>query len=578
MINKRLLKEMSDSKKYIYINVLFQWISLISQIIIIVSMAVLIDLLFSQKFNHKMLLVIFAIIIVMICIRYMCQIYIANFSHKASEKIKIHLREKIYSKLLQLEKNGKSPLSSSEIVQLSVEGVDQLEIYFGRYLPQFIYSMIAPLTLFLFLMTISFKVALVLLICVPLIPISIILVQKFAKKLLGKYWGLYTNLGDRFLDNIRGLTTLKIYGSDQYMHEKMNEEAEKFRKATMRVLIMQLNSISIMDLVAFGGAAIGIILTIKAYLNLEITIGQAFILMMLSAEFFIPLRLLGSFFHIAMNGNAASSKIFKLLDTKVECKNYSSLKVEKPSIEFDHVSFCYHQDNILNDISFTINCPSLTSIVGKSGCGKSTLVALMTNQFDNYTGKIKTFGQSLNHTSKSELMKHMVVVSHNSYLFKGTVRSNLLMANPTATDEQLYDVLKQVNLYDFVNSISGLDTPINERGSNLSGGQQQRLNLARALLHEAKIYIFDEATSNIDVESENDIIKVIKQLSKTKIVVMVSHRLANVVTSDSIIVMDQGRIVEQGTHEQLMSNHKLYCDMFNTQLQLENYLGGGSNA
>lgn len=576
MINKRLIQEMAKSKKYIYYHVLCQWTGLICQIIIIILMSNLFDDLFTHQFNHHTMVMSFLIIIIMMIIRYFTQISIAKFSHTASVEVKSALRTKIYNKLIQLETKGHNPLSTSEVVQLTVEGIDQLEIYFGRYLPQFIYSMIAPLTLFIFLSTISFKVALVLLICVPLIPISIVLVQKFAKKLLSKYWGLYTNLGDRFLDNIRGLTTLKIYSSDRYMHQKMNEEAEKFRKATMKVLIMQLNSISIMDLVAFGGAAIGIILTINSYLNQQITIGEAFTLMMLSAEFFIPLRLLGSFFHIAMNGNAASTKIFKLLDMPVVEREYKSLQTGA-SIQVKNVSFGYDTTPVLKSINLNIDSHGLIGIVGKSGCGKSTLVSLLMNRFESYEGEVKLFGTNLKEINQIDLAQRMVLVSHDSYLFKGTVRSNLLMANSNADDKMLINVLKQVNLYDYFNQLEGLNTAISEKGSNLSGGQLQRLCLARALLVNGDIYIFDEATSNIDIESENDIMKVVYELSKSKIVLVISHRLENVVKANQIVVLKYGKIIEQGSHEQLMKLDQEYASMYETQYQLENYFGGEVN-
>ena len=453
-----------------------------------------------------------------------------------------------------------------------MEGVEQLETYFGRYLPQFFYSLLAPITLFAVLSFISWKASLVLLICVPLIPISIVAVQKFAKRLLKKYWGSYTELGDSFLENLQGLTTLKIYQSDERKAQEMDEEAEKFRRITMKVLTMQLNSISVMDLVAYGGAAVGMIVVVREYINGSLGFAGAFAILLLASEFFIPLRLLGSFFHIAMNGMAASDKIFRLLDMPEREQGEEVLSGESLDITFENVSFSYETERpILKDVSFHIPKGQFISLVGESGCGKSTIASLILGRNRQYEGRILLGGMDLKKIKEKSLMEHVTLVRHNSYLFKGTVEENLLMGNPNATQEQMTEALKKVNLWEFLKGKEGLETKLAEKGSNFSGGQCQRLCIARALLHDTEMYIFDEAASNIDVESEEIIMDVIRQLAETETVLLISHRLANVKKSHCIYVLREGKIVETGTHKELMEQQEVYKEMYTTQKNLENY-------
>jgi ABC-type transport system involved in cytochrome bd biosynthesis fused ATPase/permease subunit len=451
-----------------------------------------------------------------------------------------------------------------------VEGVDQLETYFGAYLPQFFYSMIAPITLFAVVSTISLKTALVLLVCVPMIPIAIATVQKIAKKLLSKYWGQYTTLGDTFLENLQGLTTLKIYQADEYKHKVMNEEAEKFRKVTMKVLTMQLNSTTIMDLVAYGGSALGIIMAVKDFNTSAISFSQCFAIIMLSADFFIPMRQLGSYFHVAMNGMSASDKIFKILDLPEVSTQGETLKADY-NVTLTDINYSYDGTrNVLNHINMSIPQGSLVSIVGESGCGKSTIASILMGRNRGYQGSIKVGGVELSKVSEGSLVDSITYISHNSYIFKGSVRDNLLMGKPTATDSQLWEVLERTKLSEFLKSQSGLDTQLLENATNLSGGQKQRLTLARALLHDTPIYIFDEATSNIDVESENDIMEQVNLLKQHKTIVLISHRLANVVHSDRIYTIEGGTVAEYGTHEELLSNGGVYSKLWNAQQVLEN--------
>ena len=572
MINKRLIGLVNDSKKYIKYTVIFNWFSLIANIISIFFIANLLEKVFNKNFSTNNIMITAVVVLIAIIIRIICNIFASKMSYYSSVNVKRVLREKIYNKLIKLGPSYTEKVSTSEVVQVSVEGIEQLDIYFSKYLPQLFYSLLAPLTLFVILSFVNFKSALVLLICVPLIPVSIIAVQKFAKKLLNKYWGIYTNLGDSFLENLQGLTTLKIYKADEKKSEKMDEEAETFRKVTMRVLTMQLNSISIMDLVAFGGAALGIIISISEFKRGNINFAGTFAIIMLSSEFFIPLRLLGSFFHIAMNGMAASDKIFKILDLEEDnCKN-EEIKEENINIAFKDVKFSYEKEReILKGVSMNINSGNFISIVGESGCGKSTIASIITKNNKNYEGSIKINNKELSNISEESIMKNITLVNHNSYLFKGTVEENLKMAKNNATEEEMNEVLKKVNLYNFLQNEEGLKTKLLEKASNFSGGQCQRLALARALLHNTPVYIFDEATSNIDMESENDIMKVIHDLANEKTVILISHRLANVVPSDNIYVLKEGKIVESGNHDELIKNNKFYAKLYNSQMKLENY-------
>lgn len=569
MMDKRLLNVVPDSKKYIMRNVLYQWGALAANIVMMWNITALLASLLVPEPVNKVWAVIW--IVLAVIVRYVCAISSSRMSYLSSKAVKKTLREKIYQKLLRLGVSYKEQVKTSEIVQVAVEGVDQLETYFGAYLPQFFYAMIAPLTLFVVLCFVNVPSAIVLLVCVPMIPIAIAVVQTWAKKLLSKYWDQYTALGDTFLENLQGLTTLKIYQSDAYKNEQMNIESEKFRKITMKVLTMQLNSITIMDLVAYGGAALGMIMAVTQYRDYHVSLQGCLLIIVLSADFFIPMRQLGSFFHIAMNGMAASDKIFKLLDMPEQNQGEQEIG-EDCTIVCSELSFGYEEDKeILHNISMSFPKGSFTAIVGESGSGKSTIAGILTGHNRQYRGSVTIGGISLPEIKEASLMKNVTYVSHNSYLFKGTVRDNLLMGNPQASDEELWKALEQVKLADFLRNEKGLDTELTEKASNLSGGQCQRLAFARALLHDSPVYIFDEATSNIDVESENDIMKEIYRLAAEKTVILISHRLANVVHADNIYVFEHGELKESGTHEVLLNNNSVYEQLWNVQQKLENF-------
>ena len=575
MIDKKIIGIVPKSKKYVGLNVLFQWLSLISNIVIIFTIVNVINSLYKGTYNKKLVLISIVIFLVCMVIRYFCIRLSSKMSFLSSKSVKRVLREKIYNKLLALGENYDEKLSTSEVVQVTVEGVDQLETYFGSYLPQFFYSMLAPLTLFAVLSTVSLSSAAVLLACVPLIPITIALVQTFAKKLLGKYWGEYTTLGDTFLENLQGLTTLKIYEADEFKNIEMNKESERFRKITMKVLSMQLNSIIIMDVIAYGGAAVGIIMAVHQLRAGNIDLAGALVIILLSAEFFIPMRMLGSFFHIAMNGMAASDKIFKLLETEEPQEDDKDEFPSEHDIRFTDVDFSYEDDRkVIHGADLYFKEKGLTAIVGESGSGKSTVAGLIMGRNTGYCGEIKIGGVSLDFIKEKSILENITYVGFNSYLFKGTVKENLLMGKPDASDNELIEVLKKVNLWEFLCNEDELDTQLLEKASNLSGGQRQRLVLARAILHDTPVYIFDEATSNIDVESEEAIIDQMYELAKTKSVIMITHRLANALYADNIYVMEKGVVKECGNHGDLVEKNGIYNKLLTTQNDLENYRKG----
>ena len=552
MINKKLLFSVKESIPYIQKNVLYQWIGLICNVCSTACLCLIIT-------KYRNILCI-GIIFICLILRYIVNQKAIEMSYQSSHIVKETLRSRLYEKLSKIGIGYTNKWSTAEIVQLSSEGIEQLETYFANYIPQFFYSLIAPITLFIVISFMNFKAALVLLICVPLIPMSIVFVQKFAKKLLNRYWGQYTKLGGSFLENLQGLTTLKIYEADGHYHEKMNVESENFRKITMRVLTMQLNSITVMDLVAYGGSALGIVFALTSTTDLF----QTLFIILISAEFFIPMRQLGSYFHIAMNGMAASDKLFGILEMETDEKQEVDLK--DCSISASNLCFGYTDKEVLHDICFEAN-KGLIGFVGESGSGKSTIASLLMGQYTNYSGELKLSNYEIKDIN---VYPYMTLVSLESYLFSGSLRDNLAMAKEVS-EQEMNMALEKVGILDFVKEQGGLNMRILEGGKNLSGGQRQRLVLARALLKDSPIYIMDEATSNIDVESENKIMEVLYELSKEKLVLCISHRLANLVNADHIYCLKDGNIVESGSHEELIQQKGVYCELFNTQKELERY-------
>ena len=577
MIKTRLVGLLSHAKKYIVYTILWQWLALLSQVFAVFSMANLLERVVYRAVTVQSIELTVVTLAIVIVLRFVCERMGARSSYLACVDVKRILREKIYEKMLKLGASYSEQVSSSEVVQVSTEGVEQLETYFGKYLPQLFYSLIAPVTLFIILCRVSLKASVILLICVPLIPISIVVVQKIAKKLLNKYWSIYTGLGDSFLENLQGLTTLKIYQADQQKADEMDVESQNFRRITMKVLTMQLNSTSVMDIVAYGGAAIGMVVAVTEFLKGNLTISGTLCIVLLASEFFLPLRLLGSFFHIAMNGMAASDKIFKILDLPEPEAGAKTLPEGALDISLSDVHFSYEEDReILKGINLNLPAGSFVSLVGESGCGKSTIAGLLSAKNRGFSGEITIGGIPLSEVNETNLMEHVVLVRHNSYLFKGTVEENLRMAKPDATEAEMNAVLQKVNLLGFLQTQDGLQTKLLEKAGNLSGGQCQRLVIARALLKDAEVYIFDEATSNIDIESEELIMRVIHELAKTRTVLLISHRLANVVKSDQIYFLKDGEIKERGTHAELMALEGSYKHLYESQMALEHYGEEGS--
>lgn len=573
MIKTNLINQVNQSKKYIALTVLAQWVKLVANVVMMFCIANMIGRLASgERPQIRAVLLLAGAGICVLLVRYFCSTAAARTSFLASAEVKKVLRGKLYNKLTRLGASYHEKVSTSEIVQVFVEGVDQLELYFGKYLPQFFYSMLAPVTLFAILVFVSWQAAVVLLVCVPLIPLSIVAVQKIAKRLLSKYWGVYVDLGDTFLENIQGLTTLKIYQADERRNVQMNEKAEEFRRITMKVLTMQLNSVTVMDIIAYGGAAIGVIISVSQVAAGTISLAQAFLVIMLAADFFLPLRMLGSFFHVAMNGMAASDKLFRILEMDEPEQGTKTIPAGSSAVAFRDVSFSYDQKRpVLQNVDVQIPSGAFAAVVGKSGCGKSTMASLLSGLVKGYTGSITVGGVPVREISEENLMQSITVVTHNSYIFSGTVRENLQMAAPDASEERMVSALKQVRLWPFLEEQQGLETVLSEQGANFSGGQRQRLALARAILHDTPIYIFDEATSNIDAESENDIMQVIRSMRGKKTVFLISHRLENVVCADVIYVLSSGKIVQRGTHSVLMQEQGPYAEMYNTQFSLEKF-------
>ena len=572
MFDKRLFSLVPGVMRHIAANVALQWLALLANVVLFVSVGGLLQSVLAGDAAGIDLVRTLLTAVVAVAVRLVCQAQATKQGLAASALAKQRVRTLVYDKLVRMGPSYRETVATSEATQLCVEGVEQLEAYFGNYLPQLFYSLIASVTLFFCLAPLCTPAAVVLLCCVPLIPISLMAVMKIAKRIMGDYWHSYTDLGALFLESIQGLTTLKVFGADEGRHRRMNEEAEKFRKATMRLLTMQLNSVIVMDIFAFAGAAAGIVVMLNSYATGTVTFAGAFAFVFLAADFFIPLRTLGSFFHTATGGMAAAERMYRIIDAPEPACGTQAVTCTSVGIECRNVSYSYDGTRtVLQDADFTARPGGFVGITGASGSGKSTLAGILTGANRSYTGSVEIGGIDLRDISAESLRNTVTYVGFRSFLFAGTVRSNLLMARPGASDDELWEALSRCRIDDFVRRSGGLDAPVSAEGTNLSGGQRQRLAMARALLHDTPVYIFDEATSNIDADSEAAIIDAVAELARTKTVVMVSHRLATLCGCDKVYVFEAGRVVQTGTHEDLASQDGPYARLWARQAELEDF-------
>ena len=567
MIDKELFRLLGGNKKYIFMAVAAMVLGLIANIGVTACICWAIFLLANGKETISYLYPALGAVICM-TVRYVATRLAGNIKDVLGRNVKKDLRERVYNKIVKLGVRSTDGMSMAGLTQVSMEGVEQLDLYYSSYIPQFFFSMLAPFILFFICFPIDWRVATVLLACVPLIPVSIIAVSKYAKKIFAKYWGKYTSMGDSFLDSVQGLKELKIFKADQRQHEKMNENAEEFRKITMKVLVMQLASTTIMDFVAYGGAGLGIAFAVMSVVNRGLSPVSALFLILVAAEFFLPLRAFGSAFHVAMNGASAGRKIITLLGTPDPVWGEEALTGDE--IELCDVTFSYDgARDVLKNVSMKFADRGMTAIVGESGCGKSTVVNMIIGAYRPKAGFVTVGGKKAEEVTRESYYEHLAVVSYNTYIFNQSVRENFYLADKTVSDDAIWDALEKVNLASFIRENGGLDKVISEDASNISGGQKQRLALAVSLVADKKIYVFDEATSNIDIESEAIIMKNIKALSAKKAVIVISHRLANVVPSDHIYYMEHGELKESGTHESLMAKKGGYEKLYSAQKALE---------
>ena len=571
MIDKNLLRLLGDNKKYIFYTVGLMVLGLFANVGITASICWAINLaIHYDEYSGGATIFLWPAVCAVICIivRYTASRLVGDLKDTLGRKAKKDLRERVYNKIVKLGVRSTDGMSMAGLTQVSMEGVEQLELYYSSYIPQFFYAMLTPFILFGITVWIEWRVAVVLLCCVPLIPVSIIAVSKYAKKIFAKYWGKYTSMGDSFLDSIQGLKELKIFKADEAQHTKMNETSDDFRKITMKVLVMQLASTTIMDLVAYGGAGIGIAMAILSVVKWELAPIAALFLILVAVDFFLPLRAFGSAFHVAMNGASAGKKILSLLEQPDPV--WGEETVTDTEIKVENVTFSYDgKRDVLKNVSMTFPKTGMTAIVGESGCGKSTVVNMLFGAFRPKGGAVTVGGKELESLSRESYYSHLAVVSYNTYIFNETVRANFMLANKAVTDEEIYGALEKVNLADFIRENGGLDKVITEDAANISGGQKQRLALAVNLVAHKDIYVFDEATSNIDIESESIIMANIKALSREKAVIVISHRLANVTPADLIYYMESGELKESGTHSELMERNSGYAKLYTTQKNLE---------
>lgn len=572
MANKKLLGYAGNTKKYIFLSVFIKWVRLIVNIGFSFVVSYLLVHTLQGSFDGSLWHLLTAVA-GLIALRQIAIRWSARLNNKVVAEVKTTLRQSFLDKVLKLGPSYQEKLSTAQVIHIGVDTIEQLENYYGSYITQFYYCLVTGITLFFALLPISWKVGLFLLILTPVIPLGLMAIMNMVRAMQAKYWRKFNNVGELFLDSLQGLTTLKIFRADRKRAVDIKTSSEDFRVETMKILRMQLSSMIIIDFVAYGSTAAGILWGIFQYRSGEIGLFAMIAILFLAAEFFIPMRALTSTFHVAMTGMSAADQMVEFLEAPIEDKHGSNDISSDFPIRMDNLNFAYPGNDSFGLQNITLNMPhgQMTAIVGPSGCGKSTLASLLCGQIAPPEGTIY-FGEREYYCVKRENIAQQITrVTHNGHIFNGTVESNLRMANADATEEEMITVLKQVSLWDYFSEKNGLKTVTESEGKNLSGGQAQRLSLARALLHNSKVYIFDEATSNIDIESEKIVLDVIRKISQVKTVIVISHRLKSIQDAQQIIVMENGKIVEQGSHDILMGAKGLYNQLYTEQYELENF-------
>lgn len=563
MFNKKLFNELKSEKLQILKLLLIKILQMTSNVAMIFLIGKSIEALISSSFSGSKF-ILFMLLLIGLNI-FLIKIE-ASISYKASYRIKNTLRERLMKKVFSFKMEYGSKVSISEVINLGVEGIEQLNLFYSALLPQLLFSLIGPLILFCILSFLNFKIAIIMLLLIPLIPIAIMMVQKLAKKVVKTYWKSYTNLSEVFIDFLYGLTSLEVFNADEDYNDLLNEKAEDFRVKTMKLLMMQLNNITVLDLISYAGSALGIILSIYYYSRGQLSIFAAFSFILLSQEFFLPLRRLGALFHVAMNGITAANSLFEILEIESIEDFKNLIQDEKVDVEVKNLSFSYGEKEILKGLNMKIKSNKITAIVGESGCGKSTLAKLIGGFERNYDGEILYNG--LSEISNDSLNENIMLVDNNPYFFKESLRYNLKMANKNADDDKLIEVLEEVGLYSYFKNIGGLDSILESAGNNLSGGQKQRLAIGRALLKEPKILILDESISNIDKESEDLILNLIQKLKEKMTIILITHRLNTVLQADYIYYLDNKKVAEEGSFEEI-SKGELFSGIYRYQRELE---------
>ncbi len=576
MIDFRLLKLIGKASQTIYLMTVLNTLGMILNIIITALICFMLYNGMSPGTELYKLCFLSLTILLAAGMRFFLGVQNEKLKSKLSTKVKRDLRQEVYTKTLKIALREHPDYKSASITQMSLEGIEQLDRWYTLYLPQFLFAFVAPFLLFSIILFIEPRTAWALLLSIPLIPLSILAVSRYAKRVFSKYWGIYLSMGDLFLDNLQGLRELKIFSADQLAQEKMNRSAEEFRRITMKVLVMQLSSIAIMDFVAFGGAGLAIVLTLQSGIQGNISTIKVLFLILLSAEFFLPLRALGSAFHIAMNGVSAGKKILTFLDLpeetwgKEECPQIRQISVES-------LSFSYGKRVILEDLSMNFSL-GLWGIAGESGSGKSTLISLLLGSLEPDRGSVTVEGMANRTFERASFFSRVAFMGCHSHIFCGSIRDNFYLSCPDLEEKQMIEALEKVGLIEFARNSRGLDFQISEEGKNLSGGQKQRLVLAINLVSDKDVFILDEAFSNLDKESEEMVMRSIHHLARTKIVILVSHKLKNLVKCKRIFILSKGVKVKEGTHEELCLQGGDYASLYQKQIEWEKTVQSSKNS